>query len=582
MVSLKKLFLLLGVLFFWCGVFAVPKFEDFKLNRPELSLPLLDRKMVIAHNMPYILYHKDENGRSDTVRFLNFDEFDPFGETKNMGGEVQTIAYDIFFNADKDIVEAAAFHQKAAVLAGIDGFQFYYPVGTDSSFLLRINKFIVAHFKAAEKYKTGMKFCVCISHPPAKMPEDEKIEVIAQAMRDLYVSVGVDNPSWLKTPDGRHIHYTWAGDSLHTVQPGETGPKMKYVAYAYEKLAERSGAPAAFIPTGDTTTPEAIKERLEWFPAYWDFAENKRRPESRDIYKQICQEKGRTFTHTVYCDFYCSKIYPINTKRFNMYHNRKDVIPLKASDVQRDMQYLGVAELYFKQLSEIPKYDPQIINVTTWNDYPEGHHMAPEINHNFGFWVLLNHYKNIWLGTPEKNKRQWMVLAYKKYRSDCIPEPHFVRYLQMHPDLDLLAKPEDDDFINLFAYFRKPVFVYINGERVGKVSPKKVSMFKVPTKPGKVHVEAKSGAETVMELEPPEPITDKPFRTDRLTYCYSTEFDRYYDALFGKAAPRYYLRQYQTDSDGVPFWKKGRSVGVRHPDGREPSEEELKFANGGK
>ena len=61
MVSLKKLFSLLAVLFFWCGVFAVPKFEDFKPNRPELSLPLLDRKMVIAHNMPYILYHKDEN-----------------------------------------------------------------------------------------------------------------------------------------------------------------------------------------------------------------------------------------------------------------------------------------------------------------------------------------------------------------------------------------------------------------------------------------------------------------------------------------------------------------------------------------
>lgn len=265
-----------------------------------------------------------------------------------------------------------------------------------------------------------------------------------------------------------------------------------------------------------------------------------------------------------------------------MYHNLKDVIPLKASDVQRDMQYLGVAELYFRQLSEISKYDPQIINVTTWNDYPEGHHMAPEINHNFGFWVLLNHFKNIWLGTPEKNNRQWMVLAYKKYRSDCVPEPHFVRYLQMHPDLDLLAKPGDDDFIDLFAYFRRPVSLYINGERVGKAVPREVSMFKVPTKPGIVRAEAKYGAETVMELESPEPITDKPFRTDRLTYCYSTEFDRYYDALFGKDAPRYYLRQYRTDSDGVPFWKKGRSVGVRHPGGREPSEEEIKFANGGK
>ncbi|MFR6033168.1 MAG: hypothetical protein ACLUKN_08355 [Bacilli bacterium] len=143
---------------------------------------------------------------------------------------------------------------------------------------------------------------------------------------------------------------------------------MKYVAYAYEKLAERSGAPAAFIPMETQRPLRQLKSALNGF-LHIGILQKIRGAGKQGHIQANLPEKGRTFTHTVYCDFYCSKIYPINTKRFNMYHNRKDVIPLKASDVQRDMQYLGVAELYFKQLSEIPKYDPQIINVTTWNDY---------------------------------------------------------------------------------------------------------------------------------------------------------------------------------------------------------------------
>ena len=43
--------------------------------------------------------------------------------------------------------------------------------------------------------------------------------------------------------------------------------------------------------------------------------------------------------------------------------------------------------------------------------------------------------------------------------------------------------------------------------------------------------------------------------------------DSYYGEIFGKDAPRYFIQQYAEDKDGTPFWKLGKSVGVRYSDG---------------
>src|SRR6185437_12670991 len=86
--------------------------------------------------------------------------------------------------------------------------------------------------------------------------------------------------------------------------------------------------------------------------------------------------------------------------------------------MQRKNMTVGLSTTFRKQLEFAIKDDTKLINVITWNDYPEGHHMAPEVNHNFGFAVLLNYYKAIWEGKPDPFDHDVAIAFFKKYKSD--------------------------------------------------------------------------------------------------------------------------------------------------------------------
>lgn len=51
----------------------------------------------------------------------------------------------------------------------------------------------------------------------------------------------------------------------------------------------------------------------------------------------------------------------------------------------------------------------QIISYVTWNDWPEGQHLAPEANHSFGPSLLLRHFAAQWRGQPSPLKDQAIV-----------------------------------------------------------------------------------------------------------------------------------------------------------------------------
>jgi len=60
----------------------------------------------------------------------------------------------------------------------------------------------------------------------------------------------------------------------------------------------------------------------------------------------------------------------------------------------------------------------------------------------------------------------------------------------------------------------------------------------------------------VKQFTTPEWITEQPFRTDRLTYSYSSEHERLSHELFGEDVPRHSSQQYVQDDDGVPNWRQ--------------------------
>jgi hypothetical protein len=250
-----------------------------------------------------------------------------------------------------------------------------------------------------------------------------------------------------------------------------------------------------------------------------------------------------------------------------MYHFLKDVQKLTPDEVEHDYYYAGVTDVYLDYLQRILTTDTPLVSFITYNDYAEGHHVAPELNHNFGFSVLFNHYKNIWQGHSEKNDKEFAVLAYKKYRHDLVPEPYPIEF-RGKSNQEPLFKPESDDFIHIVTFLNLPAVVSLNGEKIGSAEGKgEIEVFKVPMKPGKVELKIDRGTESVIRLTGTEWITGKPFRTDRLTYCLSSECNNYYSEIFGSNAPRYYLQQYAEDASGIPYWKQGKSVGVRYADG---------------
>ncbi|MDR0335705.1 MAG: hypothetical protein LBI18_01300 [Planctomycetaceae bacterium] len=550
----------------------LPKFEDFQPNRPILELPVVDQKIVLAHFMTGA-FVRDSQFRD---RFLSYEDFAPDGITANVGGESQILPIDYYFNFKKSSVEAAEFHIKTAKKLGIDGFQFFYPFPPGEVFQRNYNNIIIDFFKAAANAGVDFKFSLCLCSPPLNKNEDEKIEVFAKGFREILNAVGEDNKFWMKTPDGRFLTYLWVGDTL-TDAVREAGWDFRKkadmvlprIAYAYEKLSHKIGIDQAYIyQIRWVNDPNYIQRTLEYFPAVWNWTENMDNKQAWLDLAKLCKEKKRTFSQGVYPDYYGSKLYKKSSHDYGMYHFLKDVQKLKTDDVEHDYYYVGITDVYLDYLERVLETETPLISFITYNDYAEGHHVAPEVNHQFGFAVLFNHYKNIWQGHPEKNHKEFAVLAYKKYRHDLVPEPYNIEFRSKNNQKPFF-EPESDDFIHIVTFLKQPASVFLNGHKIADAKGKgDIEVFKVPMQSGKVELRIDRKNETVIRLTGTEWITEQPFRTDRLTYCCSSECDQYYSEIFGKNAPRYFLQQYAEDESGIPFWKQGKSIGVRHSDGK--------------
>ena len=90
-----------------------------------------------------------------------------------------------------------------------------------------------------------------------------------------------------------------------------------------------------------------------------------------------------------------------------------------------------------------------------------------------------------------------------------------------------------EDYIEVVSILQKPGDIFINGTFVARVQAGLQST-KIPSESGQVNVQVKRQGEVVLKLIPPQKITDQVFRTDRLTYMYSTRFSEYFTKIYGE------------------------------------------------
>jgi hypothetical protein len=500
--------------------------QDSLKNLPEYSLPITNQKLVIAHYMTNIIRYKGHELEDS----CNPAYYSPKGNiTSTLGGLTQVKPMADSLMADKTLDESVEFEMRAALRSGIDGFQFYYTLGNRPG-----DEIIKAFFRIADKKHINFKFTFCISHPNGGM-EALKLLELSYRINEIMDAVGRNNPHWLRTPDGRLVVYQWIGEGLADLPVNKNGlTDQFYIARAYKRLADAVHERFACIFTVNTEISKSdLNDYLDYFPAVWVWTLPYDKHYIGNMIASVCKKRGRTFTGSVFADFYTSKLLKEDT--WDMYHQANEAVKAGITHVERKYITTGLSYNFRKLFEFGIQQDVPIMNVITWNDYPEGHHLAPEINHNEGFSILLNYYKTRWKKQPSVYAdRDVAIVFFKKYNHNIKPNPFNIPVKSFQKETIPVSWEDSTEVVTIL---RSGGQLTVNGQSaivpVGMVSTK----FKLNT--GPVEVTVKSEGNTTIHFITPEGITGHPYRADRLTYTFSSEFDRFYSNLFSGFKPGY-------------------------------------------
>jgi hypothetical protein len=518
-------------------------------NRPVLDLPITDKKLVLAHYMTEFLNYK---GNYDSI-FTRLDLSSPDGPSGSMGGinQFKTIPSCLPAFRDLSMEAAAAFEMRTALKLGIDGFQFYYPCVPDPAFNRKYTEIIKAFFRAADAQHIDFKLTLCLSNANGPGTEEAKMAIWTHAITDI-LSQSRDSDKWLKSPDGRYVFYLYSQEGLarevtHPWDLYKTPELVSKVADAYAQLAKNCGVDIAYIYRLRHPENEAyVNAVLDYFPAVWDWIDTDPDKTEKDWQRVagLCRRRHRTYTQTVFSDYYGSKVYDGSNGQYRLMFNVYEVLGKDIKDIFRECMPTQLTYVFRRLLGRAVSLDAALINYATWNDYPEGHHIAPEINHNFAFPVLLRHFKDQWKGQTGLEEERILVF-FKKYAHTVRPAYFDIPYrFQKYPE----NEPKDD-FIDIETILDSEADLVFKGRKVAHVGKGLVSTL-VPTEPGQVSVQVQRDGKTVLSLAAPEWITSRPYRTDRMTFAYSSDNDEQYHDIFGDA-PVYVSNEYAESPHGI-------------------------------
>ena len=522
-------------------------------NRNELSFPLSSERRVVAHYMSNMLYY--DGGRS-VPTYDSREHFRLDGPSRDIGGFNQAFPIMDFRGTGKSIDELAEFELRTAKELGIDGFQFFYPMDPTGN-LKFYNQNIKAFFRAIERIGLDFKLTVCFCTPGSLLTENEKINLWGDSLKELLQEKAWDD-IWLKTPDGRIIIYLWncegLSDEVFNFETVIKNPAMVAAdAAAYQRLADYCGINAAYVyhvRWWMLEHTELIDQFLNYYPAFWSFIPlNSLFGKQWDAFAEKCRLRQRAYTETICPDFYTSKLFRKNgVKKYDRVFDLNDALNLGVDGMWRWVFISHLSGELRDSAERAIRTDTPVLNIVTWNDYPEGHQICPDVNKNFAFSSLLKYYSNIWKGRPELNHKDAGWVFYKKYPSSVRP---LLADFEVRSECNI--PPDVEDFIEAVVTLQSSAEIFLNGQNLG-AAPAGLSVHRIPVETGPVRLKAVRDGAILFEFTAPEWITNEPYRTDRSTVGFSSEYSNLWTTVFGDKVP-VSACEYAENAEGIPNWK---------------------------
>ncbi|MDD7986011.1 hypothetical protein PQO01_13755 [Lentisphaera marina] len=497
-----------------------------------LDLPMTNKKTLVAHFMTGDVDY-DFGARPGGLS-RNKSWYFADGEFSKFGGLNQVAPMDMFLyeRGERSLQEVVLQDLRAAHVAGLEAFHFYYPEVNHAGFMKNYNKVISTFFEMGAKHYPNFKFTLCLSNAN-QGNEDEQIARWSKSIKELLKTVN-QYDAWLKTPDGRIIFYLWNNDALADVMQGKAWSIDQYperieaVAKAHDKLADKLGVQIAFMY--DLRFPANLaltKKALEYFPGVWTWTDSTKHFDNFRKTAALCRREKRDFCLTVYPDYYTSKLYWKNRSKGHGMLHYNELKSASLNELERHYQNCGLSALYRQLFDFAIEQDLDWISLATWNDFPEGHHIAPELNHNFAPMVLMEYYRKQWRKNNKKIEESLSVF-YKKYKHDVKPKFDMKIYTK-----ETMGPESLEDYIEVVSILQEAGDIYINGKFAARVQAGLQST-KIASEVGEVRVTLKRHEKVCLSLKPPVKISDQPYRSDRLTYMYSTRFSEYFRKIFGE------------------------------------------------
>lgn len=514
--------------------------------------------------------------------------YDPKGSTWQVGGAMlhaaipallhQSIYYPVGLKAENAIL----LELKAAQRFGLNGFDFYYPWNGNANTMSRYNEIISDFFEVAENHGIDFKFTITVSHPGAG-ERKEKIQKIGNSIGELVDQVGENHPNWLRTPENRLFFYTWQPDVLYYGWDGyqtRNNPKMiENTAEAFENIEEVADVDAAWMydlhyALEYPKDKDYVNAALNHFYGVKGWVTNYNQKKIWDYVAEQAKKKGKIYSQEVCGDFFTGKLYTSSPPSGGIYNAGK-ASEVFMNEVNRWWKVFNLTKNFRQQLELAENRDADMINLTSWNDYPEGHHIAPEINHNFGFAQLFQYGVAQWRDRPEQAPSDIAIAAFKKYPVGVTPEPFDIS-MRVDP---VCGDPSVENVIEVITILEKPGKVKINDHEPIQADAG-IDVTRVKMGPGHVNVTVTRDGEVVAELTTPEAITTDPFRTDRLTYTFSSNHQEIYEYLYGGNAPVYSSNQYATKElvDGPNYGVPGENIDIPGGENEGPPTQKVKIS----